>query len=229
MPLETQFGAEGMAVRKQIEEIKNRNGGNPPDKAAGLGPIGEPDASGVPGTYEPPVTTTPAGSVGKGFTPVETPRVDNTALALPVEGVDSSVSYAGESAGLRPSRFQPKAEGADVTEPSPSYPDAHKKAKADTNLWVRQAPEVSNADRVLLVQITPDLMYPDGPDPVSTPYYDKLYSGTRPGYARGTSGKSPGCRGANIGQGRFYVRNVARPSVLEKSNWSRGVSRGAAR
>lgn len=37
MKLEERFGQKGIATAKEIEEIKNRNGGNPPDKAPGLG------------------------------------------------------------------------------------------------------------------------------------------------------------------------------------------------
>ena len=189
MPLEDQFGAPGRAVQKSIEEIKNRNGGNPPDKAAGRGVNFsdlEKDASGAVGKYEPPTNDpTPVGSVGEGFQPPEPPRTDNTALGIPVEGVDSPVKYAGETEGLAPVRFQPKADGSDVTQPSPSYKDGSDLAKErGGNVWVRQSKETGNADRVLMVQITPDLMYPNGPDPISTPYYDKLYSGARKGYDR---------------------------------------------
>lgn len=34
LPLEDQFGAKGSAIRQQIEDLKNRNGGNPPESAA---------------------------------------------------------------------------------------------------------------------------------------------------------------------------------------------------
>jgi ribosomal protein S18 acetylase RimI-like enzyme len=44
------FGPEGQAIAKETEAIKNRNGGNPPDKAAGLGPIGETKAAFAPRT-----------------------------------------------------------------------------------------------------------------------------------------------------------------------------------
>jgi hypothetical protein len=35
-----------------------------------------------------------------------------------------------------------------------------------------------------MVQFEPNLMYPNGPDPVSTPYYELLYSGNRKGYSK---------------------------------------------
>ncbi len=227
LSLEDRFGTKGTAIRQQIEEIKNRNGGNPPDKEPGLGRVG-PDSSGVPGKYEAPRDTTPAGSVGEGFQPSEAPRTDNTALAIPVEGVDSPVKYAGEDAGLKPIRFQPeKVEGDEITRPSPSYPDAHKISGAG-NLWVRQAETTGNRDRVLLVQITPDLMYPNGPDPVSTPYYDKLYSGKRPGYSRAQDfwelPQWAAVAAHNIGsKADFYaVRNIKEAqNFLAASNYGR--------
>lgn len=234
MPLEDKFGPKGIATQKQLEEIKNRNGGNPPDKAPGLGSMeGNVDASGVPaGNYQPPrVPPSQIGKVGEGFQPPETPRQDNTALGLPVDGVDSRVSYAGESDGLIPARFQPKADGHEVTTPSASYKDADtltKERGGKGNLWVRQSEQLDNADRTLLVQITPDLMYPDGPDPISTPYYDKLYSGARKGYARAQDfweiPQWAAVAAHNIGEkADFYaVRDVAEAQkFLEQSNYGR--------
>lgn len=108
---------------------------------------------------------------------------DTAEIDLPVVGADPAGLFVGEDIGLVPARFMPSAPGDTVTPPSASYPEADKKAGSG-NLWVRQTDAPTNADRVLVVQFTPDLMYPDGPDPVSTPYYDALYSGLRQGYDR---------------------------------------------
>jgi ribosomal protein S18 acetylase RimI-like enzyme/SAM-dependent methyltransferase len=50
LSLQDKFGPKGTEIRTEIEAIKNRNGGNPPDKAAGLGPIGETKAAFQPRT-----------------------------------------------------------------------------------------------------------------------------------------------------------------------------------
>lgn len=102
---------------------------------------------------------------------------------LPQTGVDPYSIFFGEGAGIVPHRFMPSPEGFEMTVPRESYADGARQ-EGSGNLWVRQSDAPTNADRVLVVQFEPNLMYPDGPDPVSTPYYDKLYSGVREGYKR---------------------------------------------
>lgn len=80
-------------------------------------------------------------------------------------------------------------EGGTVSKPARSYAEASPK---EGNPWVRRSatPEEDtqpgNSDRQLLVQITSDLMNPPerANQQMSTPYYDKLYSGAREGYTR---------------------------------------------
>lgn len=102
---------------------------------------------------------------------------------LPQIGVDPYDRYFGESFGVVPHRFMPAPQGFEITPPRQSYADGARQP-GSKNLWVRQSEAPDNKGRVLVVQFEPNLMYPDGPDPVSTPYYDKLYSGVREGYVR---------------------------------------------
>jgi hypothetical protein len=83
-------------------------------------------------------------------------------------------------------RFKPQKrddiKGGSVSAPAPKYPEA---ATSDGNPWVRgsDAPG-DNAGRTLLVQFSSDLINRNAQKDQSAAYYDKLYSGTRKGYAR---------------------------------------------
>lgn len=80
-----------------------------------------------------------------------------------------------------------KIPGAMVSRPAPSYREAA--AEPTSNPWVRKSVDPANdatpdnSNRVLLLQFSSDLINPPERD-VATGYYDKLYSGARPGYAR---------------------------------------------
>ena len=95
----------------------------------------------------------------------------------------------GESAGLTPAAFMPKARGSEITEPADTYGHAVERGKG--NLWVRQSGASDNSNRVLLMQFTKDMMYaptdvnkpPNPLDVAASAYYDKLYA-QRKGYAR---------------------------------------------
>jgi ribosomal protein S18 acetylase RimI-like enzyme len=155
-------------------------------------------------------------------------RPDDTALKLPTPA-DAPVKLAGDDIGLTPARFMAeKVSGSEHTEQSPSYPDAIEKAKArGGNAWVRQTDSPTNADRVLLVQFAPELMYPNGPDPISTPYYEKLYSGVRKGFDKApTFWEIPQWAAVaknNLAKSDFYaVHNVAEAKAfLEKADYGR--------
>ena len=115
-------------------------------------------------------------------------------------------STVGAAAGFQPreaqfqvnkpaediSDFRPEAiEGATVHLPHTSYPEA---AAGKDNPWVRRSAdpsrstETDNSNRTLLVQISNDLINPESlagaAKDEATRYYDMLYSGARPGYAR---------------------------------------------
>ena len=115
-------------------------------------------------------------------------------------------STVGAAAGFQPqeaqfqvnkpaediSDFRPEAiEGASVHLPRTSYPEA---AAGTDNPWVRRSAdpshstETDNSNRTLLVQISNDLINPESlagaAKDEATRYYDMLYSGARPGYAR---------------------------------------------
>lgn len=84
--------------------------------------------------------------------------------------------------------FHPNLEGAKVSTPRRSYRDAQ---PGGSNPWVRKSvnpaddASPSNADRQVMVQFSSDLLYKDAAqDQRAGEYYDKLYSGARPGYAR---------------------------------------------
>ena len=97
-----------------------------------------------------------------------------------------------KEAGYEPARvmaedtFSPlpetKVAGDEVTKPAHNYRLA---LQTGGNPWVRRTttPTESNADRLLMVQFSSDLIQKSAKDEAGT-YYDKLYSGTRPGYAR---------------------------------------------
>jgi hypothetical protein len=67
-----------------------------------------------------------------------------------------------------------------MTLPVKTYHDAPQTG----NVWVKQSDEESNTSRVLLVQFSTDLINADARPDASSAYYDKLYSGARPGYCR---------------------------------------------
>jgi hypothetical protein len=83
--------------------------------------------------------------------------------------------------------------GGVVSRPERTYQQASQEATARRgNPYIRRSinpaddSAPSNADRTLLVQITSDLMNPGGNInmDLSKEYYDKVYSGARPGYTR---------------------------------------------
>lgn len=80
--------------------------------------------------------------------------------------------------------------GARVNLPRTTY---HEAAQSEGNPWVRRSQDparsadTDNSDRTLLVQISSSLINPEslaGAKDEATRYYDLLYSGARPGYAR---------------------------------------------
>jgi hypothetical protein len=93
-----------------------------------------------------------------------------------------------------PIKFDPATfKGGTTSAPASSYKEA---VTTGTNPYVRRsanAPDSQipdNSNRQLMVQFASDLIYgagkdvATGQDPVAGDYYDKLYSGTRKGYAR---------------------------------------------
>ena len=92
---------------------------------------------------------------------------------IPKESAGTGIP--GEDTG-RPSAGTAKRGAA---ERSLNYPEAQDR---EGNPWIKQSETESNAGRTLLVQFTSDLMGKNVDS--SSEYYDKLYSGVRPGYAR---------------------------------------------
>lgn len=77
-----------------------------------------------------------------------------------------------------------KIRGGKITQPMPTYRGA---TTTKENPWVRgvSAKEPDNSGRVLLVQVSDQLLNPRTAAPdQATQYYNKLYGGVRPGYER---------------------------------------------
>lgn len=85
-----------------------------------------------------------------------------------------------------PPLVQEEIRGGLVTKPAPSY---HEATQTGGNPWVRRSANAANSaaptneNRLLMVQFSSDLISKAHKDQASD-YYDKLYSGARPGYAR---------------------------------------------
>jgi hypothetical protein len=72
--------------------------------------------------------------------------------------------------------------GSLISHPTITYDEA---VLTGTNPWVRRSTELGNADRILLVQFSSQLLSgEEESDPAANHYYDTLYSGVRPGYVR---------------------------------------------
>lgn len=82
-----------------------------------------------------------------------------------------------------------KIQGGAVTAPHPTYDRAVRGGEGE-NRWVRRSADPANdaqpdnTGRSLLVQLSSDLINANVPKGGDAAYYDKLYSGTRTGYAR---------------------------------------------
>ena len=80
-----------------------------------------------------------------------------------------------------------KIAGGNVSKPAVTY---HEASAGEDNPWVRRSadPEKSaaptNKGRQIMVQFSSDLINKDLPKDTGGEYYDKLYGGARPGYAR---------------------------------------------
>lgn len=89
-----------------------------------------------------------------------------------------------EPAEALPKLDAEKIRGGAVSQPHPIYRDA---AAQEGNPWVRRDASPDNSDRTLLVQISNNLLDPStrtGVKDEAARYYDKLYSGARPGFDR---------------------------------------------
>jgi hypothetical protein len=77
--------------------------------------------------------------------------------------------------------------GGEISKPAPTY---HEASSGEGNPWVRRSADPLDSDsptnegRQLMVQFSSDLINKDLPKDTGGEYYDKLYSGVRPGYAR---------------------------------------------
>jgi broad specificity phosphatase PhoE len=84
-----------------------------------------------------------------------------------------------------PPKSPPNVAGSKVSAPVSFY---HEAEKNEGNPWVRQSDSPDNSGRTLMVQFSSDLLgqkaAQTGARDESAAYYDKLYSGARPGYSR---------------------------------------------
>lgn len=145
-------------------------------------------------------------------TGIPAPSLFEAIQHLNVEGI-KSVEHAPEqgtpnipantatlTAGFQPPRVNDEPaehlilpegiKGSTVSKPQPLY---HIASAEEGNPWVRRSADptrssaTDNSGRTLLVQVSSDLINPEalaGNKDQATQYYDKLYSGARPGYAR---------------------------------------------
>ena len=94
-----------------------------------------------------------------------------------------SGTFQAESEGVQfQAELEPeKIRGGTISPPKATYKEA---ATATGNPWVRQTDAPDNTGRLLMVQISSNLINAQGAKDVAATYYDKLYSGARKGYAR---------------------------------------------
>ena len=146
------------------------------------------DASGrykIDLTQEAPAMPKPLGDIEHPRELLESPT------ASPFKILDQEDTPAAERVNPEPETPRPidraRIQGGAKGEPTPTY---HEAAKTDGNPWVRRSADPvndaaqTNEKRTLLVQFSSDLLHKAGLKDAASEYYDKLYSGSREGYAR---------------------------------------------
>ena len=113
----------------------------------------------------------------------------NVTHQIPVDKQFSPSVLTDATAAVKPDQVpeldRDQIQGGHVSVPVRSYHEA----ASEGNPWVRRSAdptrsaEPTNENRLLMVQFSSDLLNPPSKD-IASGYYDKLYSGARPGYAR---------------------------------------------
>jgi hypothetical protein len=165
----------------------------------------EPSRVGPPAAYQfeggvEPAAEAPPGPSESGWTPPPPPEEPGPAVPRPVPPAPVLPGGAAVKSPYAPPEKlalpQPKSVVADEAKinktpegrgfglPHATYDVATKSQEGPhQNPWIRQSKDLSNKNRVLLVQIGNDLILTDRPRNVADDYYDKIYS-KQSGYKR---------------------------------------------